>query len=166
MKTVFTFVVALFLSTLVSCSEEEEPRSPIIGTWEERNYSSFSDIWFVNNYNFKNDSIFNLVATVRETENGEDLGYRYITTGKYSVEGNIFHYYYSDALIYFKGSSETIYGKKEDLKPGIMDFFRVPKGEITFADDFSKFTFQENCWQMSDSEDCMEFPLQTFIRVD
>lgn len=169
MKTQSLLLFAFFILGLVSCSEEEEPRSPLIGSWENRTYSDSLEVWFVENYHFKNDSIFDLTATVRETELGEDLGYRYITTAWYNLDGNNFQYYYSDALIYFGGNGEnkSFYGTKEELTSGIFDFFRIPKGELSFADDFSQFTFQEDCWNPNpESEDCIEFPLQTFLRVE
>jgi len=169
MKTLSSVLYALLILSLFSCSENEEPRSPLIGTWEKRAYSDSLDVWFVESYQFKNDSIFDLTATVRKTEIGETLGYRIITTSWYNLDGDIFQYYYSDALIYFGGGEgdRSFYGTKEDLKPGVIDFFRIPKGEISFSSDFSQFTFQPDCWKPNpENEECFEFPLQTFVRVD
>ncbi|MBN3580913.1 hypothetical protein JYB64_00840 [Algoriphagus aestuarii] len=171
MKNLSSVLFAFLILSLVSCSEsqEEEPRSPLIGTWEKRDYIDSLDVWFVESFQFKNDSIIDITAIARKTELGETLGYRYITTSWYNLEGNFFQYYYSDAMIY-SGVSEgfrTFYGPKEELRPGIFDFFRIPKGELTFSSDFSQFTFQEECWKInSESEDCFEFPSQTFVRVD
>lgn len=92
MKTAFTFVFAFLLLSLVSCSDQVDPRSPFIGTWEYRNYVDSLDIWFVERSQFKNDSLFDLESTVRQTETGKDLGYRMTTTSWYNLEGNTFQY--------------------------------------------------------------------------
>lgn len=167
MKAAYSFVFAIFLLSLVSCNEDEEPRSPLIGTWENRNYLESSDSWYVDSYKFKNDSLFDITSTVRKTENGEELGYRMTATSWYNLEGSTFKYYYSDALIYFGGGENNPnYGTKDKMAPGIVDFFRIPEGELTFSSDLSQFTFQEDCWRPNPDNDCFEFPLQTFIRVD
>jgi len=167
MKTAFPFVFSFFLLSLVSCSENENPRSPLIGTWENRSYMDSLDIWFVDSYRFKNDSVFDLTATVRKTELGEELGFRMIASSWYNLEGGTFQYYYSDALIYFGGGENgNIYGSRDKMNPGVVDFFRIPKGELTFSSDMRQFTFQEDCWKIVPDTDCIEFPSQTFLRVE
>ncbi|MEB2776673.1 hypothetical protein SYJ56_15215 [Algoriphagus sp. D3-2-R+10] len=167
MKTAYPFVFVFFLVSLVSCIEEEDPRSPLIGTWESRSYMDSLDIWIVDSYRFKSDSVFDLTATVRKTEFGEELGYRMTASSWYNLEESIFQYYYSDALIYFGGGENgPFYGPKDKMNPGIVDFFRVPKGKLTFSSDMRQFTFQEDCWKVNPDNDCIEFPSQTFVRVD
>lgn len=168
MKTLYAVFFAFFVLSIVSCSDEEEPRSPLIGTWENRNYVDSLELWFVNTYNFRNDSIFDITSTVRETEIGNDLGYRLISTAWYNLESDIFQYYYDDGLFHFGGGEDDpLYVPKKDLKPGIIDFFRIPKGKLTFSNDYSQFTFQEDCWKPNpENEDCFEFPVKTFVRVD
>ncbi|UZD21037.1 hypothetical protein PBT90_15810 [Algoriphagus halophytocola] len=149
-----------------SCADSEEPRSPLIGTWENRNYSDSLEVWFVESYTFRNDSLFDVTASVRKTEIGEELGYRLTATSWYNFEAGIFQYYYSDAMIHFGGENQPFYAPKQDLKPGIVDFFRVPKGKLTFSSDLRQFTFQEDCWSVNEENDCIEFPAKTFVRVD
>jgi hypothetical protein len=168
MKASTTFVFAILFLSIISCNEEEEPRSPIIGTWENRNYVDSLGIWFVESYKFKNDSLFDIASTVREVETGKDLGYTMTTTSWYNLEGNTFQYYYDYVLMYSKFEEDgPFFGAQDDLRPAIVDFFRIPKGKLTFSNNLRQFTFQEDCWKPNpDNEDCIEFPSQTFIRVD
>ena len=168
MRSLSLLILAFISISLISCSDAEEPRSPLIGTWESRNYSDSLEVWFVDSYSFRNDSLFDITSTVRESEIGEDLGYRLVSTSWYNLEGDIFQYYYDDALIHFGGGEKApLYVPKKDLSPGIVDFFRVPKGKLTFSSDLRQFTFQEDCWKINpNSDDCIEFPSETFVRVD
>ncbi|WP_026966326.1 hypothetical protein [Algoriphagus terrigena] len=169
MKSAFYLVVLVFAVGLVGCSEEENPRFPLMGTWESRVYVDSLDYWFVESYAFKNDSIFELTKTVRQTETGPDLGYQLISSSWYNLESDTFKYYYSDALIYFGVDSESqrvYYGSKEDLRPGIVDFFRTPEGILTFSSDQRSFEFQENCWSPAPGMECIEFESKEFIKVD
>lgn len=167
MRYLSLLILACCAISLFSCTDPEEPRSPLIGTWENRNYSDSLDVWFVESYSFRNDSLFDVTSSVRTTEIGEELGYRLTATSWYNYEGDIFQYYYADAMIHFGGGeNEPLYVPKQDLKPGIVDFFRIPKGKLTFSSDLRQFTFQEDCWNVNDDNDCIEFPSQTFVKVN
>ncbi len=169
MRSLSLLILVCCAVSLYSCadSEDEGPLSPLIGDWESRSYSDSLEVWFVDTYTFRNDSIFDITSSVRTTEIGEDLGYRMISTSWYNLEGDIFQYYYADALIYFGGGENApLYVPKKDLSPGIVDFFRIPKGKLTFSNDLRQFTFQEDCWAVNETNDCIEFPAQTFVRVD
>lgn len=167
MKYLSLLILACCVISLYSCTDSEEPRSALIGTWEKRSYSDSLDVWFVDSYTFQNDSLFDIISSVRKTEIGEELGYRMTATSWYNYEGDIFQYYFADAMIHSGGGENgTLYGPKQDLRPGIVDFFRVPTGKLTFSSDLSQFTFQEDCWKVNDDNDCIEFPSETFVRVD
>ncbi|WPR74369.1 hypothetical protein [Algoriphagus sp. NG3] len=167
MRHLSLLILACCGLSLYGCSDPEEPQSPLIGTWESRNYSDSLDVWFVESYSFRNDSLFDVTSSVRTTETGEELGYRLTATSWYNFEGDIFQYYYADAMIHFGGSeNQPLYVPKQDLSPGIVDFFRTPKGKLTFSSDLRQFTFQEDCWNVNNDNDCIEFPSQTFVRVN
>ncbi|GMQ26060.1 hypothetical protein Aoki45_27420 [Algoriphagus sp. oki45] len=170
MKTFFyTLSLALVIS-LIGCQESEEPIQPLIsGTWENRVFDESIELWFVEVLTFKNDSVMRVQKIVRETETGPTLGYRLIADSWYKLEGDIFQYYYADALIYFGGGADSDalpYGTKEQLNPGIVDFFRIPTGTITFSPDKKRFEFQEDCWRVGTTEDCLPFPMREYIRVN
>lgn len=162
MKSIFYLIVLVFVIGLVGCSEEEEPRSPLIGTWESRVYVDSLDYWFVESYAFKNDSIFDIEWTVRNTETGPDLGYRMTAASWYELEEDTFKYYYSDVLMEF----ESLYVPKEELKPAIVDFFRIPQATLTFSQDRRQFELQVGCFQPSPGTDCVDFPAKVYVRVD
>lgn len=169
MKLLFFLTAVGFVLTLVSCSEEEEPISPLIGTWENRVYVDSLEYWFVESYMFKNDSVFDLTETVRQAETGPELGYRLISTSWYNLEMGIFKYYYSDALFFFGGGSEVprkYFVPKEELNLGIVDFFGIPEGKLTFSADGRKFNFQENCIQLNPDQECLQLPSKEFVKVD
>lgn len=167
MKSIFYLLLFVLSVSLFSCQDKEEPLSPLIGTWEVRDYVDSLDLWFVDSYKFKNDSVFDLTSLVRENEIGSTLGYRMTTTSWYNFEEGIFRYYYDDVLMYWGGESGPRYTDDlANLQPAIVDFFRVPKGPLTFAADFKSFDFQEECWQTNEGSDCIEFPVVTFIKVD
>ncbi|WP_297337488.1 hypothetical protein [Algoriphagus sp.] len=169
MKTFQSFALVFLLFGLFSCQEDELPRSPLLGTWEHRTFDQTHQLWFVESLTFRNDSIMGVEHTVRETETGPTLGYRMISEGWYNLKGNTFQYYYSDALIYFgEGSDSDVlpYAPKEELSAGIVDFFRIPKGDLIFSQDNRKFEFQEECLRANSEGDCTEFPLREYIRIN
>lgn len=167
MKKYFPFALVAVFAALISCTENEEPISPIIGTWESRVFVDSLDLWFVETLEFKNDSIFDLTITVRELETGPDLGFRLVTTSWYNLEGDTFKYYYSDVLMYFGHHEEApLYVPKSELNAGIVDFFRIPEGILTFSSDRRRFQFQENCLTINPSIACFEFPVKEYIRVN
>ena len=170
MKSLFYLAAVVLALGLLSCSsEEEEPISPMIGTWENRVFVDSLDYWFVESYMFKNDSIFDIEWTVRQTETGPDLGYRMIATSWYNLDENIFKYYYSDVLFYWRvdnDSAPTYYVPKGDLQPAVVDFFRIPEGILTFTADKRKFEFRENCIQFDPDMECVQLPSKEYIRVD
>ncbi|MFC3416005.1 hypothetical protein [Algoriphagus hitonicola] len=169
MKAFQFFPLVFLLLGLFSCQEDELPRAPLLGTWENRIFDETQELWFVESLTFKNDSVMGVEHTVRETETGPTLGYRIISEGWYKLEGTTLQYYYADALIYFGGGSDSDalpYGSKEELSAGIIDFFRIPEGDLTFSQDNNKFEFQEDCWQVNPDRECVEFPLKEYIRVN
>lgn len=145
MKSFFYTLSLVLLVSLFGCQESEEPfQSPLSGTWENREFDEAAGLWFVEVLTFKNDTLMEVQKIVRETETGETLGYRMIADSWYNLEGSTFKYYYSYALINFGGASdseEKPYGTKEELKPGVVDFFRVPTGTLTFFENGNRFRF-------------------------
>ena len=167
MRHLTLLILTCFAGSLYSCTELDEPRIALYGTWENRKYVDSLEVWFVNTYKFRNDSLFDVTSTVRETEIGNDLGYRLISTAWYNFDGDIFQYYYDDGLFHFGSrDDDPLYVPKKDLKPGVIDFAGKPKGKLTFSDDFRQFTFQEGCMVVNTTNDCREFPSRTFVRVD
>lgn len=162
----FPLALVTAIVALVSCTDNEEPVGPLAGTWEHRVFVDSTDVWLVETIEFKNDSIFDMNVTVRNSETGPTLGYRMITTSWYNLEGDIFKYYYADVLMYF-GIEENapMYVPKSELRAGIVDFFRIPEGILTFSNDRRKFQFQENCWDINADVDCFKFPTKEYIRV-
>jgi hypothetical protein len=168
MKNIFPFAILALIAALFSCTDSEEPASPLIGTWEKRQFVDSLDLWFVDVMEFKNDSIFDLSSIVRETETGPTLGYRLVTTSWYNLDGNTFTYYYSDGLFYFGhlDGKAPLYVPKSELRPGVIDFFRKPEGVLTFSSDRRIFQFQPNCFVFNEDRDCIQFPLEEYIRVN
>ncbi len=170
MKKYLPFVLLAAFSSFASCTENEEPVSPLLGNWEHREYVDSLDVWIIETMEVKNDSIFDLKVTVRDTETGPTLGYQMITTAWYDLAGETFRYYYADGLYYF-GSIDDIedpilYVPKEELTPGIVDFFRIPEGVLTFSEDRRSFQFQPDCLIINTENDCIQFPLKEYIRVN
>lgn len=167
MKKYFPLALVAVLAALISCTENEEPVDPLMGTWEHREFVDSLNIWIVETKEFKNDSVFDLSITVRESETGPDLGYRMITTSWFNLEGDTFKYYFSDALTYFRNSEDApLYVPKSELRAGIFDFFRIPEGVLTFSSDRRRFQFQENCLVINPDAACLEFPVKEYIRVN
>lgn len=170
MKKYLPFALVVVFATLISCTENEEPLSPLIGTWEKREFVDSLDLWFVDIMEFKNDSIFEISGVVRDSETGPTLGYTLVATSWYNFDGNTFKYYYSDALIHFyfpMGEEDAVrYVPKSELKPVIIDFFRKPEGVLTFSSDRRIFQLQPNCFVINEERDCVQFPLEEYIRVN
>lgn len=167
MKKYLPFALFAAFAAFISCAENEEPVSPLIGTWEKREFVDSLDLWFVDVMEFKNDSIFDLTSIVRDTETGPTLGYRMVTTSWYNLDGETFTYYYSGGLFYFGpwDRDKPFYVAKSELRPGVIDFFRRPEGVLTFSDNRRKFQFLENCFSFNNEGDCLQLPIKEYIRV-
>ena len=166
MKNYFAFALVAVLTTLSSCAENEEPLSPLVGTWENREYVDSLGLWFVETLEFKNDSIFDLTKSVRDSETGPELGYRLVAPAWYNLEGNTFKYYYSYAFIHFSSDVDPVlYVPKSELKAGVVDIFRIPEGVLTFMDNQNKFQFRENCFGLNPKDPCVQLPTKEYVRV-
>lgn len=168
MKKYLPFALFAAFSAFISCTENEEPASPLLGTWEKREFVDSLDLWFVDVMEFKNDSVFDLTGIVRAAETGPTLGYRLLTTGWYNLDGETFTYYYSDGLFYFGpvDGDSPFYVAKSELRPGVVDFFRRPEGVLTFSSDRRMFQLLPNCFSFNEDQDCLQLPLQEYIRVN
>jgi hypothetical protein len=169
MKKYSSFSIVAVFAILISCAENEEPISPLIGTWEKREFVDSLDLWFVDIMEFKNDSIFEITGIVRNSETGPTLGYTLVATSWYNLDGNTFKYYYSDALIHFDifgGEDAVLYVPKSESDPVIIDFFRKPEGVLTFSADRRSFQLLPNCFVIKEENDCIQFPLEEYIRVN
>lgn len=144
MKKNFPLVFVAAFAAFISCAENEEPVSPIVGTWENRVFIDSLDVWFVETMEFKNDSIFDLNITVRELETSRDLGYRFKTTAWYSLDDNQLTYYFSGSS-WLDFNEKRIYVAQKDLVNGFVDFFRRPKVEFQLSSDRKSFTLPEGC---------------------
>ncbi|WP_339707798.1 hypothetical protein [Algoriphagus aquimarinus] len=165
MRYLCLLFIAACTASLSSCSDAEEPISPLIGAWENREYVDSLNYWIVERYDFVNDSTYDINVTVRETEGGEDLGYRFITRGWYDYKGEDFTYYYADVLMiedYFLREGNELFAPKDDLRAVIVDFFREPTASLTFSSDRKQFVFQDECLEYVD-----ECPVaKTYVRVN
>lgn len=150
MRSLSLFILTVCAASFYSCTEAEEPTSPLIGSWENRVYIDSIDYWVVQTYDFVNDSTYDIIETVRETEDGEDLGFRFVSRGWYDLQGESFTYYYSDVLMldnYFMDSINpgNLYAPKEELKAFIIDFFREPTAKLSFSASGKEFVFLDEC---------------------
>ncbi|WP_026951902.1 hypothetical protein [Algoriphagus mannitolivorans] len=166
MKQYFSLTLVAVIAILVSCAENEEPSSPLLGTWESRVYVDSLNLWFVETMEFKNDSIFDLTQSFRSSETGPDLGYRLMAPSWYNLEGSTFKFYYSNGLFHFSTPNDpALYVPKSELKVGVADIFRIPEGVLTFTSDRKKFKYEENCFVVSPNNPCIQLPPKEYIRV-
>ena len=162
-----SFLFLIFLSlTFLSCNDEDNLPVQLSGVWEERNYVDSVDFWVVNTLEFKNDSEFQFRTTVRETETGNDLGYRFYYDDTYDWDGKTFNYS-PDMAFWIDYREEKFYTKKEDLKAGVIDFVSWPSANITFVEGNSKLIFQNICTSTNaDYCENAQYPEREYIRVN
>lgn len=115
---------------------------------------------------FKSDSLMLIEQTVRQTKTGPTIGYMMIADGWYKLDGSTFKYNYDYGLFYFGGENSKLYVPKNELRPGIADFFRIPTGKLTFSTDRSRFQFQEDCFEVDPQSDCISVTLIEYLRVN
>lgn len=144
-----TFLVPLLLVFLFACNEGEEPNRPLIGTWESNVFVDSLNYWVIETLEFTSDSTFISQTTVRLTEDGEDLGFRGILRGDYTLNGNDFNYsinggYEMSRL--FTTSEPPFYVPKDQLRPFVIDF-SVPNGytELMFSEDQNQIEISYGC---------------------
>jgi hypothetical protein len=170
MKNLFYVLICLVTATFFGCQDSDGPRNPLLGTWENRSYVDSLDVWFVQSLTIKNDSLMEVMEFARKSETGPIIGYHSIADSWYNYQDNRFTYYYSEGLFYFNGYNDTYvtsrYGPKESLKPGIIDLFWTPVGDLTFSPDGQSFEFQKECWFLNSNGDCVDAPPMTYIRTN
>ena len=76
------------------------------------------DYWVVNTLEFKNDSLYQFRTTVRDSETGPDLGYRFYYDDSYGWDGKTF-FYSPDLAAWIDYREEGFYAPKEELNFGI-----------------------------------------------
>lgn len=163
MKNYFVLTLIAVFATLISCSEKEEPASPFVGTWENRVFVDSLDVWFVEKFVIKNDSLVNIEETIRETETGPDLGYRLFMETKYTLEGKVFSYDYSHGYIIARTFKiDPLFAPKNELRPVVFDFVLYQSGSLTFASDYREMDFLPICYPFL--TDCPES--KKFEKVD
>lgn len=164
MKKYFHFALLAIFAVLISCSEKEEPVSPLVGTWENRVFVDSLDVWFVETLEIKNDSLVDIIETVRPTETGPDLGYRLFMETKYSLEGEIFSYDYSNGNVISRfWETDPLFVPKSELRPTVFDFVISESAALSFSTDFREMDFQPICYSYFE-DDCLES--KKFVKVD
>lgn len=159
-------IILLFISfSFFSCEKEnEELPNQLVGTWEIRHLVDSVDYWVVNTLEFKNDSVYQFRTTVRESETGPDLGYRFYYDDSYEWDG-ITLTYSPDLAAWIDYREEAFYVPKQELLAGIIDYFRIPTATISFMDNRTRMIFQENCPKEILSCD-VPFEVLEYIKVD
>ena len=146
MNKYFPFVIVAVFATLISCTENEEPVSPFIGTWENRVFVDSLDVWFIEKFVIKNDSLVDIEETIRETETGPDLGYRLFMETKYTLEDNLFSYDYSYGFTIRRVPNiDHLFVPKNELGPANFDFVLYQSGKLTFSSDYREMDFLPIC---------------------
>ncbi len=162
----FSLLAVLLISiSFVSCDDVED-KSPnqLSGTWEDRFYVDSVDYWVVNTLEFKPENQYQFRTTVRQTETGSDLGYRFYYDDSYEWDGETFSYS-PDLASWIDHREENFYVPKEELNAGIIDYARMPTASLIFEENNTKMIFQENCPE--DILPCEDpFESKEYIRVD
>lgn len=145
MKKCILFALVIVLGTLISCSEDDKPINPLIGTWESRVFVDSLDVWFVETIEIKNDSLYSIAETVRETESGPDLGYRLYVESFYELNGKIFSLGpWNSYTIVRQGSQEPLFVSKSELDPVIVEKV-YSSAEVTISSDLRQMDFLPIC---------------------
>jgi len=148
MRYLCLLFIAACTASLFSCTDSEEPMSPLIGAWENREYVDSLNYWIVERYDFVNDSTYDINVTVRESETGKDLGYRFATRGWYNLQANDFTFTYSEMYQiknYYLPSRDNLYAPKNELRFSEIDFSDTPTANLTFSSDGKQFELLAEC---------------------
>lgn len=122
MKKFFPFALVATLAAFISCTENDEPRNPLIGIWEHREFVDSLDVWYVETLDFKNDSVFEQYLTVRQTEEGANLGYRQYSEAKYSQDAERVSFrFFSEFMFRTVEDSDILFVPKNELGPVIVE---------------------------------------------
>lgn len=136
----------------ISCKEEEEPKSPLIGSWESNVFVDSLNYWVVETLNITSDSTFISETTVRATKEGNDLGYRNILIGEYTFNGINFDYSIEEGFrmsMFYTTIEPPFFVPKDKLRPFLVDFSE-PNGP-------TELIFSEGQNQMEISYECPSF---------
>lgn len=165
MKKFFPFALLAVFSVFISCSENERPVNPLVGVWENREYVDSLSVWFVETLHFKNDSVFEQSLTVRQSEKGENLGYRWFSEGVYTQEANEISFnFFLEYKFHQKDGSEIIFEPKNKLGQVLIE--RIYSAfRVDLQSDFKEMDYQIICITPFDKFPVCE-EVKRFIKVN
>lgn len=166
MKHYSIFALLIFFSIgFFSCQEKDElSPNQLEGVYEFREFIDSLGLWSVSTYDFKANGTYQFYITMRNTEEGTDLGFRRFLNAKYQWNGQVLSYQPENGQGIPFGSDE-LYRPKSQLDSFdsyVLDYFRELKASLDFTPNKEKMTYLEiypETWQNEDLP-------KTFIRVN
>ena len=84
----FIYLFALLLFHLFSCNQEDQlPLSFLDGTYERANENTDTGLWYIQQLIFSADGSLTQQTLVRNSRDGEDLGWYSYSTARYQLRG-------------------------------------------------------------------------------
>jgi hypothetical protein len=162
--SVLLFALFAIVFGFSSCQEDDELLpTQLEGRFENRTFVDSLDLWVIIAYDFNRTGTFQYIETVRNTENGNEIGYRRIFPGTYDWNGEIFKYFPENGEgIPFDGNE--IYRPKDKLDSFaniIFDYFRPLEARLEFVQNGNTMNYTEiypEIWEF-------ESQTKSFIKV-
>ena len=142
----FSCVFLVILFALLSCSENDNPRNnSLSGIYEARNFVDSLNLWVVSAYEFHKKGTYEYRISIRESEEGEDIGFNRIYPATYEWDGLMMNYIPKNGHgVPFSGN-ELFLPKNELVSYDniVFDYFRPLQASLTFTESGAKMIYQE-----------------------
>lgn len=163
MKPCLYLIASVLVLGLFSCSDDEEPISPLAGTWENRVFVDSLDRWIVETLEIGRDTSVQMSVTVRNSEDGSDLGYRSIFQSKGGIQQDVLSFSNSlDFVLEPVHGVRPIYVPKSELILAVVER-TFASASVDISSNREEMDFQPLCFNVF-KDHCPES--KKFIKVD
>jgi hypothetical protein len=108
---------AVFFLFLVSCSDINPEFTPqnLLGTWEQSQFNAEVQLFNITSFIFEDNGTFEYRGSYRQQDTTIDLGYYFLITGNYILNGN--KLIFSNTTYYTLPDDDRLYVLLEELVP-------------------------------------------------
>lgn len=165
------YIILMFSMLLLSCNKNDEqlPLSFLEGTYEQASENTDTNIWYVNQYEFKLDGTYETFQFLKNSEDGPNLGVAYYSKGTYTLRGEEFVIDRTEAAgVNFEDFPAGYVASVADLDPLGVSESAPSKGTLQQFEEGEKISILFECNDMLSENNTLNFCIgaQEYIKIN